>query len=99
VDTRASRRQKTGLLARASIASQSVDMAAAMDKEFDSGIHEVPSRTVRKGEDVMGRQTELESGQHGSELASIERVERVYRYVICHQPLSGQDERSINKHS
>jgi hypothetical protein len=60
-----------------------------MDKELDNGIHEVPSRTVAKGEDVMGRQTELESGHHASELASIERVERVYGYVICHQPLRG----------
>jgi len=52
-------------------------MTAVVDKEFESGIHE-----VGKGEDVMGRQTELESGQHEADLASIERVERVYRYVI-----------------
>ena len=64
-------------------------MAAVIDKEFDNGIHEVPSRTAGKGEDVMGRQAELESGNRESELASIERVEMVYRYVACHQPLGG----------
>ena len=84
------RRQKIRLLARTSIARRSVEMAAVMDKEFNSGIHEGPSRTVGKGEDVMVRQTELESGHHESELASIEIVERVYKYVVCHQPLSGQ---------
>ena len=74
-------------------------MAAVMDKEFENGIHEVPSRTVGKAENVMGMQTELESGHHISELASIERVERVYRYVICQRPLSGQYEWSNNEHS
>ena len=72
-------RQKTRLLALASIATQPVNMAAVTDKEIDDRVHNMPSPTGRKGQNVFGGQAELESSYQESELASIERVERVYK--------------------
>ncbi len=63
-------------------------MAAVTDNDVDNGIRD-------KRENVLGGQTELESGQYGSELADIERVERVYRCVIAYRPQSDKAEWSI----
>jgi hypothetical protein len=54
-------------------------MAAVTDKEFDNEVPEVPSPSAGKVQNVFGRQAEPESGYNGSELASIERVEKVYK--------------------
>jgi hypothetical protein len=54
-------------------------MAAVTDKELDNRVHEVQSPSAGKVQNVFGRQAELESSYNGSELASILRVEKVYK--------------------
>lgn len=57
-------------------------MAAVDKKIFDDSIHDIPAQTVSKMGNGTGWQAELEPGPNETELASIERVERVYRFVL-----------------
>jgi hypothetical protein len=59
-------------------------MAAAGDEKFDDGIHGLPAQAVGNAGNGIDRQIELESGRNGVELADIERVEMVYRYVVSY---------------
>src|ERR1700712_706372 len=56
-------------------------MAAIVDKSADEGIFE-------NGPSIQG---DAELGQHSTELASIEEVERVYKYVLTFHFVLHQD--------
>jgi hypothetical protein len=57
-------------------------MAAVGEEKFDGGIDDRPAQDVSKVGNGVGRQIELESGHNETEIASIEKVERVYKCVL-----------------